>query len=147
MESQTIEIQIFGDVSLNGLFCAPQYHSGLQSSLKQLDTKLGRGDLRIINWEAPITKVGKFNPAKQSAIATTVASAAIFCEAFPVDIAALANNHVGDCLYEGLKTTFDFLETKNIKTTGASTTLDIPDEAILLEIGGVQIGIINFVGK
>ena len=145
--SNKVEIQIFGDVSLNGLFCDPQYHKDLQVSLQNLDVQIGPADLRIVNWEAPITKEGKFNPNKKPAIATTPKTAQIFCDAFPIDVATLGNNHIGDCLSEGLETTLSFFEARNTKTIGAAKTLQAVQTAEIIDIKGVSIGVLNFLGK
>ncbi len=147
MANKKIEIQLFGDVSLNGLYCDPLYQVELKKSLTEFNQKIGRGDLRIINWEAPITRVGQLNPVKNPAIATTIESAKIFCNAFPIDIATLGNNHIGDCLQEGLDTTLDFLHSLDVKTLGAEKEIEKVSKPLVLTIHDSRIGLLNFLGS
>jgi len=144
---KSIEIQLFGDVSLNGLFGNPENLSELRINLEKLQAKIGRGDLRMINWEAPVTQKFVFNELKSPAIATTEISAKLFCDTFPLDVACLGNNHIGDCMDEGFLTTKAFFKERRIQTVGAGESIDEAEELIVKEVNGISIGILSFTGS
>ncbi len=143
----SIEVQIFGDVSLNGLYGNPQNLNELRDSLIQLSEKVGTPALRIINWEAPITRAFKFNQLKNPVIATTEVSAKLFCDTFPFDIACLGNNHIGDCLDEGFETTTQFFKRKGIETVGAGTSIKAAEALLIKNIENCKIGVLSFTGE
>ena len=143
-----VELQFLGDVSLNGLFCDPQYHEHLSASLNLLGQELGHCDYRVVNWEAPITKEGKFNHLKNPVICTTLEAATHFVQSYKVNAVCLGNNHIGDCLEEGYLLSRKFFDQNNIQTFGSSSVGDEEQVAsLMLNLNGVRIGMLSYVGR
>lgn len=142
-----IELQIFGDLSLNGTFCDPQYYPGLKKNLEKLNELIGTPHLRVANWEAPISNSFEFNELKKPALATTLNSAELLIDNFNIDLLCLGNNHIGDCNTEGLKTTQEFFEKKSKPTYGAELEEKKVKIPKIIEIEGKKIGFLSFVGK
>jgi len=140
-----IEIQVFGDVSLSGLHTDPQYFHGLSTSLKELDDRIGRSDLRLINWEAPITTKYTYHDTKKLILATTESAANNFIDAFDFDIACLANNHIYDCKIDGVASSLSILAERGITTSGVALGSEEPS-FIVKKVEGLKIGIASFMG-
>jgi hypothetical protein len=144
---ENIEIQLFGDLSLNGSFCDPQYYKQLKVCLNDLNSQIGKPDFRVVNWESPISTEFNFNPAKNPSLVTTVESAKLFVENFQINLACLGNNHIGDCKTEGLNTTMNFLENYQIDHYGASKILQAEPELKKISIKNKKFGFLSFVGS
>jgi poly-gamma-glutamate capsule biosynthesis protein CapA/YwtB (metallophosphatase superfamily) len=144
MSNESITIQLFGDISFNGHFNDPIYQNAVAKSLQKLDADLGRVDVRIANWEAPITSKNDFHPSKNPILVATE-SAASLIDNFPLDAVCLANNHIADCGEDGVLTTMGFLDAAEIRHFGAA--LKNKPELHIQEVKGCRIGYLAFVGS
>ena len=144
MNEKFITVQLFGDISFNGRYNDPTYQNAVIESLKLLDKQIGRPDIRIANWEAPITRTNDFHPDKNPILAVTEKAAQLI-NYFPIDALCLSNNHIGDCGEEGVQSTIDFLDDLGIDHFGA--TLQRSPELVIKDIKGLKIGLLAFLGK
>ena len=70
-QKEKIVLQFVGDISLNGLFCDPQYQLELSKNMKKLANELGDSDSRVGNWESPLWGDGGVNMLKEPRLCTT----------------------------------------------------------------------------
>ena len=117
----TVVLQFLGDISLNGLFCDPQYYEELTENMSKLSTELGICDLRLGNWEAPLWGGRGFNILKVPCVCTTEDTAKCVLP-LNLDVALLASNHIYDCLENGFENTVRFLEMSGISHLGAGAS-------------------------
>jgi len=61
-----------------------------------------------------------------------------------VDMLTLANNHMLDGWFDGLKATMDNVESVNIKHVGANRTQEERNTPKIFEINGIKVGILNY---
>lgn len=141
-----MNIQFFGDLSLDGVYCEPQQHLPLKENLSWLSKELGPSDFRVINWESPLWGNGEINHLKSPRLCTTIEAAETIIP-LKVDVALLANNHVYDNGLSGFKNTLDFFKRNNIDFVGASEMHEKVKKSILLEKNGIKIGLLNYVSK
>jgi hypothetical protein len=138
-------IQWLGDISLNGPYCDPQHASALRANLQSVADGLGRCDLRIANWEAPLWGDGGVNERKVPRLAT-LPQAARAIESLRLDVALLANNHVYDCLEAGFENTVAMLREMGVVTLGAGRSQKEAAEPLILIRRGCRLGLLNYVG-
>jgi len=143
--SNTIVLQFVGDVSLNGLFCDPQYQAKLGESLREVRAGLEPCDLRIGNWESPLWGDGGVNALKQPRLCTTTQAATTMLS-FGLHVALLANNHVYDCLRAGYANTIRFFRDNGIRFLGAGRTAAEAAEPLVTTVNGLRLGLLNYVG-
>lgn len=137
-------LQLVGDIVLNGRFCDPMYHEPMRENLSQLADDMGRCDLRIGNFEAPLWGGGGVNRLKSPRICTT-AEAAKCILPLGLDVALLANNHVYDCLEKGFENTISFLRENNIRHVGAGQDPDQAAQPLIVGRKDLRIAILNYV--
>lgn len=140
----SVTLQWVGDISLNGLFCSPQYHCALSESLRKLATDLGNCDLRVLNWEAPLWGDGGVNMLKVPRLCTTVEAARCVLP-FKPDVALMANNHAYDCLEKGFENTVQFFEQHGIAWLGAGRNQVEARRSLIMARGGRRLGLLNCV--
>lgn len=140
----TIVLEFVGDIGLTGEFVTPEKALCLQQSLETLRSHLGSCDLRIGNWEAPLAGDGHMNMKKYPRVYTTRETAECFW-AWGLDVALLANNHVGDCLEKGFDATIEFLESRGTCVLGTGATPEKASEPLVLNVKGVRVALVNYV--
>ncbi|MTI29513.1 CapA family protein [Xanthovirga aplysinae] len=90
-------------------------------------------DLRIINLETAVTASDDF--WKDKGINYRMSPANVTClTQLKVDVCALANNHLLDWGYSGLKETISTLNGVDIKTVGAGSSLQKAQEPLIIEV-------------
>jgi len=144
--SDDLVIQWLGDISLNGLFCDPQHALALRGNLQSVADGLGRCDLRIANWEAPLWGDGGVNERKVPRLAT-LPLAARAIEPLGLDVALLANNHVYDCLEVGFENTVAMFREMGVETLGAGRSEQEAAAPLILKRCGRRLGLLNYVGR
>jgi len=94
-----------------------------------------RPDLRMINLETSITKSDDYWKGKE--IHYRMHPENIDCiTAAKIDVCSLANNHVLDWGYAGLKETLDTLRENKIRSVGAGKDLKGAESSVVMEIEG-----------
>lgn len=144
VKKNSLSVELFGDISLNGLLCDPQHYQHLKESLVELSGFLDPSAVRIGNWEAPLWSGTGFNNNKEPRICTTEdAAKAVF--PLNLNVAVLANNHAFDCLKEGFVKTTYFFNKHGVKWLGAGLDLETSSQAVIIERAGWKIGILAYV--
>lgn len=109
---------------------------------KEIKSILDKADYRIFNLEMAFTD--KDTPIKKCGpnlgAPTTCISG---YKALGADLLCLANNHVLDYGYEGIKSTFDILDREKIKRIGAGYTQEEAEKPYFFEKDGKKVGIYN----
>jgi len=144
-QNNMVILQFVGDISLNGLFCEPQYHADLTKNMEELSEGLGKADLRIGNWESPIWGDGGVNLQKEPRLCTTVDAAKCILP-LVLDVALLANNHIYDCLEKGFENTVRFFEKNGINYLGAGTREVESGKPLIITRKGRKVGLLNYAG-
>lgn len=144
-QDNTVILQFVGDVSLNGLFCDPQYQVALRENMTELAIYLAQCHLRIGNWESPLWGDGGVNILKQPRLCTTLDAAKCILP-FGLDVALLGNNHVYDCLEKGFENTVQFFKDNNISYLGAGTSKAEAAKPLIVTRKGLRLGLLNYVG-
>ncbi len=139
-------LQFVGDISLNGLFCDPQYHPALTGNMAEVASHLGECALRVGNWESPLWGDGGMNVLKQPRVCTT-ADAATCILPLRLDVGLMANNHAYDCLEQGFGNTVRFFEEHGLGFLGASVSAAAAQRPLVLSRQGLTFGLLNYVGR
>jgi Bacterial capsule synthesis protein PGA_cap len=140
-----VSIQWLGDISLNGPFCDPQNAVALEQNLRSVAAALGPCDLRIANWESPLWGDGRVNEAKVPRLAT-LADTAKAAEPLNLSVVLLANNHAYDCLESGFQNSVTLFQKMGARTVGAGTTREEAARPLILNLKGLRVGLLNYVG-
>lgn len=140
-----MKIQIFGDISLDGLYCDPQQHDVVSSNMEYVSNKIGEADLRIVNWESPLWGDGVINNLKYPRL-TTSKDAASSIMPLNFNLANLANNHIYDNGLTGYHNTLDFFKKKSIDFIGASEDELDARKHFIFEKDGLLLGVLSYVG-
>ncbi len=140
-----MKVQIFGDISLDGLYCDPQQHSLLSSNMEFISKKIGTADLRIGGWESPLWGNGAINSLKYPRLTTSIEAASSIMP-LNFNLAILANNHIYDNGLAGYRNTVDFFERNSIDYIGANDDALLVNKNFIFEKNGISIGILAYVG-
>lgn len=112
-------------------------------ALGQVKPYFDAADFRIVNLECPLAD-GEFEPIKKSGPNLISPSSCLcFLEVGGVDLATLANNHIGDYGEQPVIDTMKLLDANGIKHCGAGANLDEAYGAAYLEKDGVRVAIIS----
>ena len=112
-------------------------------ALKELERVMP--DVRVINLETSVTRSDDYWPDK--GIHYRMHPKNIPCiTAMGIDCCVLANNHVLDWGYEGLKETMQTLRDVNVKTAGAGSNWDEAKAPVVMEVKGKGSVIVLSVG-
>jgi hypothetical protein len=143
--SKKVIIDFLGDIGLNRLYCDDLNHVFLRENMAEISKFLGIVNLRIANWEAPIQGDGGVNLKKNPRLFTTEKASECILP-LRLNVALLANNHIYDCLGQGFHNTLSFLEKNQIKHIGAGKTAEECKGPLILELNGIRIGLLNYMG-
>ncbi len=103
-------------------------------------------DYRIVNLEAPITKDNPKNKIIKTGPHLRMSSDTImpYLHQLKIDAVTMANNHILDYGYKGVKDTFKELVDHKIKYIGAGNDLTEAKKPLFLHKDGMKIAILNF---
>jgi poly-gamma-glutamate capsule biosynthesis protein CapA/YwtB (metallophosphatase superfamily) len=137
-----IKILIGGDVCPRGRNESLFKNGKLDDIYNDLLLEFKEADLSLINLECPLTDIK--NPIPKSG---PILGAPTECikgiSGAEIDIVNLANNHILDHGYEGLKNTIEVCERHRIEVVGAGENLKSAGEMSIKEINGLRIGILG----
>ena len=135
-----MKILIAGD-----LFVSDQFYNAniIDKSVQDLFSK---ADYRIVNLEAPITEDNPKNKIIKTGPHLRMSSNTImpYLHQLKIDAVTMANNHILDYGYKGVKDTFKELVDHKIKYIGAGNDLTEAKKPLSLHKDGMKIAILNF---
>ena len=140
-----------GDVMLGRRFTEPggllagDAEVGALDVVSDLAPLFRAADVSVVNLETvlgDLALAGSY-PGKRYVIGSPTRSVAAL-ESLGVDVAVLANNHSRDWLDVGITSTRDVLRDRNIASVGARSTEDGVDDPVVLDVGGVQVGLLAY---
>lgn len=111
--------------------------------LADMETVLGGKDLSIVNLEAPLTERNAPIPKTGPNLRAHPATAALL-EAGGFDVAACANNHIGDHGGGGVTDTLRVLRDHGIGAVGAGEDSERAAAPLFVERGGLRIAVLAF---
>ncbi len=139
--SESALVTVTGDI-LPGHGSLPKVLADPAAILRQIQPVLDRADLRIGQFETPLTNAD--NPIAKSGPNLKCPPEAVgFLAAGRFDVALLANNHIGDHGPEPVLETLDTLRRNGIKTVGAGRNLADAAEILYCQAGPFKLGIVN----
>jgi len=139
---EKVEILITGDCCPWDKAIAPvcagkssEILAGIKAVLDDCDLSVVQFETPLTNAETPITKSGPNLKCPPQCVD--------FVKAGSFDIAALANNHIGDFGTEPVLETINILEKNGIKTVGAGKNLEAANKPLIVSRKGMKIAFIN----
>ncbi len=141
-----MKIQLFGDVSFDGLYCDPQNYESIRKNFEYVESILAPADFRIANWESPLWGDGELNELKSPRLSTTLGAAETILP-LNIDLMLLGNNHTFDCGYKGFSNTVEFFKKNSLEYIGAGETIDEAQKPHVFFKNGKGIGVLNFVSE
>ena len=109
--------------------------SAIKPTLDDCDLSVVQFETQLTNAETPITKNGPNLKCPPECVD--------FIKAGGFDIAALANNHIGDFGAGPVMETIKTLENNGIRTVGAGRNLESAEKPLIVSIKGMKIAFIN----
>lgn len=142
VERETLCLAIAGDTCPRGT-AAPEISAGRSGKiLEQVKPFLDGADLRLVQWETPVTDSD--TPIIKSGPNIRCAPDSVkLLQAGRFDIALLANNHIGDYGPEAVLETLERLHAAGLQTVGAGGNLAEARHPLRLEKNGISLSIIN----
>ena len=108
----------------------------------ELKSWFDRFDLRILQWECAVTE--KDTPIDKSGPNHRCFPPALaFAQSLGIDLALLANNHTGDYGESGVRDTLEAFRNRRIRTVGAGLNRQEAEKAVILEINGIRLAVLN----
>lgn len=142
LDAPTISIAITGDCCPFGAALEPITAGKSASILQGVQPFLDSADLRIIQFETPLTNA-ETPIAKSGPNLKCPPQCVEFVKAGNFDVALLANNHTGDYGPASIIETIAILEDNEIKTVGAGKNINAAAKPLIIATNGFTIGIIN----
>jgi Putative enzyme of poly-gamma-glutamate biosynthesis (capsule formation) len=100
-------------------------------------------DLLVVNLESPLVESGF--PIKKSGPNLKLLPVCVeFLKAAGVDVACLANNHIGDYGADAVIDTIEVLKKNGIKTAGAGACLEDARKPLIIELKGKRVAILAY---
>lgn len=138
----TIKILITGDFAPQGRILNKISNKDYSNIFNDFTEYLEESDINITNLECPLTEnnkpISKVGPLLKAPL-----SGVEVLKKGHFTIAALANNHILDFGYEGLKSTIDSCQDAGIETVGAGLTKDEINRHLIVSIKNKSFGFIN----
>lgn len=144
--TKRISIQFLGDLALVGEYATDRCQTELAEMAATLRRTLTAPDIRICNWEAPILGTQGLNSNKRFALHTSEL-ADKFLEAFKIDVACLANNHIFDAFESGFTKTLGLLHSRGVNTVGAGLELGVARTPVSIIRGDTHITVLSYVDR
>jgi len=143
MVSDTVTLNVVGDVMLARKVGRLIEANGIDYPLRFLGSELAAGDITFANLESPIAKSGTPLPGKQicfQAAPSTLESLKLG----GFDVVSLANNHALDYDAPALLETIDLLSQSGIKSVGAGVNITSARQPVIVECKGIKIAFLAY---
>jgi len=143
--TNTLRVIFGGDVMLGRLVKTAIQENGPRYPMGKIAPIMRNADITIINLECAITATEKHWTGHPKAFYFGAPPEAIdsLVDA-GVDMVSLANNHILDFNYAGLKDTLYYLDKNNIKHTGAGENIVEALAPSIVESEGIRLGMVSF---
>lgn len=136
------------EVLVAGDFC-PRGNSGKlilsgksNELLSEIQPELDKKDLALINLETPLLEQGPLPIDKSGSILSVPPGCLKFLPTGGWDVAACANNHIGDFGPQYVLSTIDMVKACGIATVGAGKDIQAAEKPLFLERCGLRIAIL-----
>lgn len=139
---QSTSILITGDFAPQGRILELLKKNKTIGIFNDFQNYLSTSDINITNLECPLVIKAKKIKKSGPYLKAPIKSIDILKEG-NFDIVTLANNHILDYGYEGLKTTLDACASNDIKTIGAGLNKEEVIKPLIVNKNGKKIGFIN----
>src|SRR3989339_834756 len=140
---EEVKILFAGDLCPRGFLEKPVANGQSGEILKDILPALKDKDLSVVNFEAALTKK-KYPILKHGAIIKLNPKCACILNECNFDVAALANNHVGDFGPEEAMKTKQIIENSGVKTVGMGKNFKDARKPLFISKKGIRIAILNF---
>jgi len=115
-----------------------------EDPFEYVKNELNNSDILIGNLEFPFTKNKKKHFIHSYEGYAVNPEYHYLLDSVHFDVLTLANNHIMDWGYEGIKTTQNILKRKGILFTGAGKNLEEAKKPLILEKNGIKVGILAY---
>lgn len=136
-------MQATGDVMLGGRWEQQVARDGYFYPFERIAPELHKGDITLVNLEAPLTRRGQeFSDKKYRFRVNPAATAAL--KKAGITTVTLANNHSMDFGLQGLQDTLQQLDRAGIGHVGAGKDLAAARQAVIYTIRGTKVAILGY---
>ncbi len=139
---EKVEVLITGDCCPWDKAIAPVIAGKSSKILSEIKAVLDDCDLSVVQFETPLTNA-ETPIIKSGPNLKCPPECMDFVKAGGFDIAALANNHIGDFGPEPVMETIEILEKNGVKTVGAGKNLEAASKPLIVNKKGMKIAFIN----
>ena len=115
------------------------------ADLKEMQEKIGEGDIRITNLETNISEYGKYASAYSGGTWINVLPKDFeYLTKYGFNYYGTANNHTMDFSYHGMLSTLEELDKRGLAHSGSGKDLPSAEAPAIIEVDGKKVGIIAF---
>jgi len=143
LEASEIVLQAAGDVMLGGRWEEQVARNKYLYPFERIAPELRKGDITLINLEAPLTSGGKEFSNKKYRFRVNPLAAEAFKKS-GITVVNLANNHIMDYGAEGLLDTLCQLDKTGISHVGAGENLSAARKPVIFDIKATKVAILGY---
>ncbi len=138
-----VVIQAAGDVMIGGRWEKTLSKDGYFHAFEKIAPELKKGDITLVNLEAPFTSRGREYTEKKYRFRVNP-SAVTALKRAGITAVTLANNHIMDFGNTGLSDTIRLLDEQGIDHIGAGENLAAARKPLIKDIRGTKVGILGY---
>ncbi len=138
-----VVIQAAGDVMIGGRWEKVLSKDDYFHAFERISPELKKGDITLVNLEAPLTRRGKEYTDKKYRFRVNPKAAGALKKS-GITAVTLANNHIMDFGEEGLADTIRLLDEQGIEHVGAGVNLAAARKPLIKDIRGTKVGILGY---
>jgi len=132
-------------ILIGGDFCVTKAHLNNNLFSKSIVEIFSQSDFNIVNLECPVLDNKNYSQKiKTGPNLKSNSNIMNYIKQLNISSVTLANNHILDYEWKGLKTTLDFLSQNDISSVGAGVDLINASIPLIIEKAGIRIAIVNF---
>ena len=136
-------VQAAGDVMLGGRWEQQVARDGYYHAFEKIAPELQKGDITLVNLEAPLTGRGKEFTDKKYRFRVKPSAVAALKKA-GITTVTLANNHSMDYGAVGLQDTLQQLDKAGIAHVGAGENLAAARKSVIYDIRGTKVAVLGY---
>ncbi|MBM3320616.1 MAG: CapA family protein [Candidatus Eisenbacteria bacterium] len=139
-----LRVAAVGDLILSDDVASVLERSGTIDPFRPVRPLLSRADLLFGNLEYPLTRTGSRHPLVRHRTRKGPPEMADLLAKAGFSVLGLANNHILDCLVEGLADTVRTLAARGIRAVGAGSSLALARSPAVIEKNGLRLGFLAY---